>query len=233
MFGKKNVEPESGFTATLRLPRYYPKEELLGKVVFDHELDRVGQVVDWTYTPSGVISLVVSGRVLRGMLKEGDSLSVSFECIDRVGNFILLSKPLEALIPKGVAINKEDLMGKVPIEKAFEEKFGKTEVKSEKKKGEKELKSINELEKDVIESLIPEAVDEMKKPIPKAEVKDPATIAEAKKPNPKAKVKKIVAKGKMKRPVTRAERKKPVTKAKVKKPTAKAKVKKAAIKARR
>jgi len=215
MFGKKNVEPERGFTATLRLPRYYPKEELLGKVVFDYELDRVGQVVDWTYTPSGIISLVVSGRTLRGMLKEGDCLSVSFECIDRVGNFILLSKPLEALIPKEVAIGKEELMGKVAIEKAFEGKFAKTEVKSEKKKGEKGLKSINELEKEVIESLIPEAVDEIKKPIPKAE---------AKKPNPKAKVKKTI---------TKAEMKKPVTKAKVKKPTAKAKVKRPTPKARR
>jgi sporulation protein YlmC with PRC-barrel domain len=224
MFGKKNVEPDRGFTATLRLPRYYPKEELLGKAVFDYELDRVGQVVDWTYTPSGIISLVVSGRTLRGMLKEGDSLSVSFECIDRVGNFILLSKPLEALIPKEVAIGKEELMGKVAIEKAFEGKFAKAEVKSEKKKGEKELKSINELEKEVIESLVPETVDEMKKPVPKAEAKNPAIIAEAKKLNPKAKVKKTVTKAKMKRPVT---------KAKVKKPTAKAKVKKAAIKARR
>jgi sporulation protein YlmC with PRC-barrel domain len=217
MFGKKYVEPDRGYTATLRLPKYYPKEEVLGKVVFDHELDRVGQAVDWTYTSSGTVSLVVSGRSLRGMLKEGDSLFVPFEYIDRVGNFILLSKPIETLIPKEVAIGKEELMEKVAIEKAFEGKFAKDAEKSGKnqKKEEKGLKSINELEKDVIDDLIPEIVNEVNKPAPKAEVK------------------KLTSKTEEKKAVTKAEVKRLVTKAKVKKPMAKAKVKKPTPKARR
>ena len=220
MFGKKNVEPEPdrGYTATLRLPRYYPKEELIGKVVFDYELDRVGQAVDWTYTPGGTVSLVVTGRSLRNMLKEGDSLSVPFEYIDRVGNFILLSKPLEILIPKEVAIGKEELMEKVAIEKAFEGKFGKAAEK--KKKEERGLKSINELKKEVIENLLPEAVDEVKKPDPKAEVKNPAPKAKVRKSTPKAKVKKPAPKAEVKN-VSKAKVRKIISKAKVKKPTLK------------
>jgi sporulation protein YlmC with PRC-barrel domain len=149
MLGSKSIEPNTGFTATLRLPRYFPKEEILGKVVFDQELERVGQAVDWTYTPSGVIALVVSGKPLKEMLKGGDSIIVPFEYIDRVGNFILLSKPIETLIPKEVAIGKEELM---------ERELAKTSEKNgkKKKKEQKGLKAVNELEKEVIDNLIPE-----------------------------------------------------------------------------
>ena len=164
MFGSKRIEPDRGFTATLKLPRYFPKEEILGKTVFDNGLGRVGQVVDWTYTPSGIISLVVSGKKLKEMLKEGENIIVPFEYIDRVGEFILLSKPLEALIPKDIAIGKEELMEKI----ARAREFAKTTEKNGKKKKKegKDQKSINELKKEVIDNLIPEVFDSDKKPPP-------------------------------------------------------------------
>jgi sporulation protein YlmC with PRC-barrel domain len=170
MFGKKQAEietePQARFIATLKLPRYFPKEEILGKAVFDNQLERIGQATDWTYTPSGNISLIVSGKILKEMLKEGDSLIVPFEDIERVGDFILLSKPIDALIQKEAIMGKGEMLEKIAREEAQEEKFPKAAEKNgkKKKKDDKGLKSVNELEKEFIDNILPEVFDVEKKP---------------------------------------------------------------------
>jgi sporulation protein YlmC with PRC-barrel domain len=170
MFGKKQVEaetePQTRFVATLKLPRYFPKEEILGKAVFDNQLERIGQATDWTYTPSGNISLIVSGKILKEMLKEGDSLLVPFEDIERVGDFILLSKPIDTLIQKEAVMGKGAVLEKMAREEAQEGKFPKVAEKDgkKKKKDERGLKSVNELEKEFIDNLLPEVFAVEKKP---------------------------------------------------------------------
>ncbi len=106
MFGKKPTAKGEGdsFTAVLRLPKYIPKEKLIGKVVFDLDLNSMGKSIDWTYTPSGQISLIVSD-VSKQNPKNSDGILVPFEYIERVGDFILLSRPLSSMITKEV-VNK-------------------------------------------------------------------------------------------------------------------------------
>lgn len=164
---KRGDENNKGFVATLRLPKYIPKEELLGKVVFDYELERIGQAIDWTYTPDGHIALIVTGRTLRERLKGQDRISVPFEYIDRVGSFILLTKPLDVLLPKEIppmkkerGEEKEEVKERPRVEKRREEKAKEEEKKEKRKEGKrrkrrkKELKSFDELEEELFANLI-------------------------------------------------------------------------------
>lgn len=151
MFRRKNVDQDSGFTATLRLPKYIPKDNLLGKVVFDYDLERVGQIIDWTYTPEGIISLVVSRKKNP---EEGDRVFIPFKYIERVGRFILLSEPMDSLLPKNASMGKEDREEKEELGKTLKEKETR-----DKGKEKRELKGFDELEKEVLSNLIkpPEA----------------------------------------------------------------------------
>lgn len=76
------------FTAQFELPKFIPKEEIMGKRVFDSEVVYLGIVEDWTYASDGEIKMVVKKRegteILRAL--------ISFSHIDRVGQFILLKK---------------------------------------------------------------------------------------------------------------------------------------------
>lgn len=174
MFTRKREEQDSGFTATLRLPRYIPKDSLLGKVVFDYDLERVGQVVDWTYTIEGNISLVVSGKDLSKRVKEGGSVFVPFEYIERVGRFILLSKSMDSLLPKNAFIGEEEQRERAiaALEEEFEEEKAREKEEKEarevekkppqpkkrnprrKKKQKKELKAFNELEEELFKNIL-------------------------------------------------------------------------------
>lgn len=179
MFKRKREEQDRGFTATLRLPKYIPKDRLLGKVVFDYDLERIGQVIDWTYTPEGRISLVVSGKGMGKSLKGGDSVFIPFEYIERVGRFILLSESVDSLLPKNVIISEEERREKAVD--ALEEEFEKEDAREEeekapkskgkavrrrrKKKPKEELKAFNELEAELFANILeppepPKAKDE-------------------------------------------------------------------------
>ena len=87
--------------ATLELPKYIPKEELLGKDVFDSEIEKVGRVRDWDYEPDGVIHLVVDrdeGNPPKRKRPNAREVLIPFANVDRVGSFILLDAPLGSLI---------------------------------------------------------------------------------------------------------------------------------------
>lgn len=173
MFKRKKVDQSSGFTATLRLPKYIPKDSLLGKIVFDYDLERIGQVIDWTYTPEGNISLVVSGKDLGKSLKGGDRLLIPFEHIERVGKFILLSASMDSLFPEKALLGEEELSEEerreraiAALEEAFEDEEarkveekvpkskGKSSRRGRKKKPKKELKAFNELEEELFANIL-------------------------------------------------------------------------------
>jgi len=85
----------AGFTAKLELPRFIPKEEILGKHVFDSGLAYLGIAMDWTYTSDGQIRVVVS----KDHSSKKDSFAlIPFSHIDRVGQFILLRTSEEEFI---------------------------------------------------------------------------------------------------------------------------------------
>jgi len=75
-----------GFTAKLDLPTFIPREEILGKQVFDSEIVCIGSVKDWTYSSDGIIKMVVK----RDDDAKKASLLIPFSYIDRVGEFIML-----------------------------------------------------------------------------------------------------------------------------------------------
>ena len=151
MFGKKSTAKVEGdsFTAVLRLPKYIPKEKLMGKVVFDLDLNSMGKSIDWTYTPSGQISLIVS-EVSEENPKHGDGILVPFEYIERVGDFILLSRPLSSIIPKEVIAQSHETReeSEPEVTKSSSENNGK-------KRGEKrKLKSINDVDEKIFRDLL-------------------------------------------------------------------------------
>lgn len=121
MFGIKlshQEEPQlqdDSFRAKLVLPRYIPKEELLGKFVFDENLSRLGQTVDWTYSPDGRVSMVVGGGGFSQALKRGERLLVPFECIKNASQFILLSKSLGELATNEALIKEKPELRKPTI----------------------------------------------------------------------------------------------------------------------
>lgn len=130
MFGIKSSHQEDpqvrddSFRAQLVLPRCIPKEELLGKFVFDENLSRLGQTVDWTYSRDGRVSMVVGGGGFSQALKRGERLLVPFECIKNASQFILLSKSLgelatnEALIKETPELRKPAPQKPLPIRPA-------------------------------------------------------------------------------------------------------------------
>ncbi len=75
------------FVARLDLPLFIPKEEILGKYVFDYDIVCIGLVKDWTYMSDGEVKMIVR----RKTKKDGSStVLIPFNQIDRVGQFILL-----------------------------------------------------------------------------------------------------------------------------------------------
>ncbi|MEM2914933.1 MAG: hypothetical protein QXH91_06005 [Candidatus Bathyarchaeia archaeon] len=95
------------FTAKLELPQFIPKEEILGKYVFDSEVVCIGLVEDWTYTPDGVVKMVV--RVENGK-NNGSTILIPFSYIDRGGQFVLLKAGREKFLGNmGQNTDKKDL----------------------------------------------------------------------------------------------------------------------------
>ena len=80
------------FTAKLQLPKFIPKEQILGKDVFDSEVVSLGVVEDWTYSPDGEVKMVV---LYKGESKKHSFILVPFSHIDRVGQFILLKTKID------------------------------------------------------------------------------------------------------------------------------------------
>jgi len=74
------------FTAKLELPRFIPKEEILGKEVFDSEILYVGSAKDWTYSSDGIIKMVIKAETS----VDRAPILIPFYHIDRVGEFIML-----------------------------------------------------------------------------------------------------------------------------------------------
>ena len=75
------------FTAKLELPRFIPKEQIFGKYVLDSEVVGIGLVEDWTYTPDGVVKMVVKRS---DETKKNSTILIPFSHIAEVGEFILL-----------------------------------------------------------------------------------------------------------------------------------------------
>jgi sporulation protein YlmC with PRC-barrel domain len=84
-----------GFTAKLELPRFIPKEQILGKHVFDSELTHMGVANDWTYSFDGQVGIIVNMK--KGKRKSSTAF-VPLSKIDRVGEFILLKTKREKFI---------------------------------------------------------------------------------------------------------------------------------------
>ncbi len=73
------------FTARLELPYFIPKDDLLGKQVFDSEIVCVGTVKDWTYSEDGIIKMIVKADD-----GKKETMLVPFYTIEKVGQFIML-----------------------------------------------------------------------------------------------------------------------------------------------
>ena len=85
------------FSAILELPMFIPKEQILGKYVFDSEVVCIGSVEDWTYSSDGVVKMVVH----RENEANGTStVLIPFNHIGRVGQFVLLRTRREEYIDK-------------------------------------------------------------------------------------------------------------------------------------
>ena len=63
------------FVARLDLPLFIPKEEILGKYVFDYDIVCIGIVKDWTYMSDGEVKMIVR----RESKKYGSSTVDSYE----------------------------------------------------------------------------------------------------------------------------------------------------------
>ncbi len=83
------------FTARLELPEFIPKEQILGKHVFDSEVVCMGLVEDWTYSRDGEITMVVKEK---SKAKGTSTILIPFYEIDRVGQFILLKAKREKIM---------------------------------------------------------------------------------------------------------------------------------------
>ena len=168
MFWRKNEVKDDGFTATLSLPKYIPKDRLLGRVVFDYDLERIGQAVNWTYTPEGQISLIVSGDDLKERLKGDDTVLIPFRYIDRAGRVILLSEPIDTLLSRDPISKDEDWREKAiaALEAEFEEEEEPRELEREprpkkrstrskkRRQPKKELKAFDELKEELFEEIV-------------------------------------------------------------------------------
>jgi sporulation protein YlmC with PRC-barrel domain len=95
--GKRDFDT-NGFEALLILPKYIPKNKIIGKHVFDYDLKRVGQAVDWTYTQEGEVSLIVSGLSNEDFLTTNKNIFVPFRYIERAKKIIILSKSIKKIL---------------------------------------------------------------------------------------------------------------------------------------
>lgn len=80
------------FTAKLELPQFIPKEQILGKYVFDSGIVCMGVVEDWTYSSDGEIKMVVR---MKNAKNKCSTVLIPFSYIERVGQFILLKTKRE------------------------------------------------------------------------------------------------------------------------------------------
>jgi hypothetical protein len=119
-----SVTQTRGFTAKLKLPKYIPKDRILGRYVFDFDLERIGKAVDWTYTPEGQVVLIVSGKGVEGRLGAED-IHVPFEYIERASKIILLSKSIDELLPGNDIMTSQERRAKLIA--ALEKEFGEDE----------------------------------------------------------------------------------------------------------
>jgi sporulation protein YlmC with PRC-barrel domain len=85
------------FTAKLELPRFIPKEQILGKQVLDSEVLCIGLVEDWTYSSEGEIKMVVK---IESEDKSNSTVTIPFSYIERVGQFVLLTTSRNQFIEK-------------------------------------------------------------------------------------------------------------------------------------
>ena len=85
------------FIAKLELPRFIPKEQILGKQVFDSEVLCIGLVEDWTYSSEGEIKMVVK---IESKDKSNSTVTIPFSHIERVGQFVLLKTKRNQFIEK-------------------------------------------------------------------------------------------------------------------------------------
>ena len=85
------------FIAKLELPRFIPKEQILGKQVFDSEVLCIGLVEDWTYSSEGEIKMVVR---IESEDKSNSTVTIPFSYIERVGQFVLLKTKRNQFIEK-------------------------------------------------------------------------------------------------------------------------------------
>ncbi len=125
------------FAAKLELPRFIPKEEILGKHVLDSEVVYVGLVEDWTYSHDGIIKMVIKTKK---ETKTALTLLVPFSHIDRVGQFILLKTKMERFVE-----HLPQPIGRHQMERTDEK---------EKTKKQDELKHFDELDKQKLDKLI-------------------------------------------------------------------------------
>jgi len=84
------------FIAKLELPRFIPKEQIIGKYILDSDVVCLGVVEDWTYSPDGEVKMIVGPPPPIDEAKKKYIL-VPFSDIDRVGQFILLKSTKENL----------------------------------------------------------------------------------------------------------------------------------------
>ena len=85
------------FIAKLELPKFIPKEQILGKQVFDSEVLCIGLVEDWTYSSEGEIKMVVK---IESEDKSNSTVTIPFSYIERVGQFVLLKTKRNQFIEK-------------------------------------------------------------------------------------------------------------------------------------
>jgi len=153
------------FTAKLELPQFIPKEEILGKYVFDSEVVCIGLVEDWTYTPDGVVKMVV--KVESGS-NNGSTILIPFSYIDRGGQFVLLKAEREKFVgnieqntekkdrkeEKGMELQNEELKHPKIVENP------KQQIKDKGKKRKKEvpksdkLKYFSEIDEEKLNQLL-------------------------------------------------------------------------------
>jgi len=129
------------FTAKLELPRFIPKEQILGKHVFDSEVVCIGHVEDWTYSSDGEIKMVVK---IKNEDKNPSTTLIPFYYIDRVGQFILLKTKRDESI-KNLQQQTESKV----------EKEGKKAIKKEDLKN-NQLKYFDEIDQKKLNQLVKE-----------------------------------------------------------------------------
>lgn len=117
--------------------KYFKKEEILRKDVYDAALKKVGYVKNWAYSPEGRISLIAFNEERRNNHK------IPFDHIDRMGEFIILNEKI--LDEKSSALTKVKRPEKKTKE-ALKVEEKKPAVEKRLEKPEKKLKPKKTLE---------------------------------------------------------------------------------------